>query len=981
MRIIRALTRITALVGILSALAPPPGAAQTGASGLAGVVRDSSGAVLPGVTVEAASPALIEKTRVATTDGQGQYRFVDLRPGTYAVTFTLPGFSTVRREGIELTANFTATISADLAVGALDETITVSGQSPTVDVQNAASRNVIAERVLESVPTARAFTAYAALTPGVQIASTAQDVGGSKGDTMVWLTIHGSSTQDSKIAVDGFETNFGANNRLFIPNPYNIQELSIDLGGGTAEQRVGGVSLNFIPRAGGNSYRTDAFATYTDHRLQGSNFSSDLSARGLNPNSLNRVKELWDVNLAVGGPISRDRLWFFGSHRQWGGASFVAGLFHNSTADAFPPRYTPDLGRPAENDFRSRGSTVRLTWQAAARHKLALSFDWQHRCDCHRDITPLFSPEAVSRRTYAPINVLQATWNFPASNRLLFEGGLGSNWNSLNVAPQSEVAPDAIAVLEQTTGFSYGAMFLQQENNYSVFKTFKVQPRFSVAYVPGSHAFKAGIDVIYDLLQQDQYVPSNLKYTLRNGIPVSFQQFAMPHQTRNDTTPDLGLFVHDQWTIRQLTLNLGLRYDYLRISIPAFRLPPVQFRPDPVDFPEVSCAACLSDFQPRVSAVYDLFGSGKTALKVNIGRYASGRSAVTNNPAGQLVTNANRAWTDANGNFVPDCNLLDRGGQDLRASGGDLCGPLSNSRFGQTIPGTRLADDVVKGLRRYTWQFSTAVQHELLPSVALNIGYFRTSWHGFTATDNLLIGPTDHDPYCLTLPRDERLPGGGGNALCGLYDVTPARFSDVSNIVTLASNFGEQSDIYTGVDVNVSARFSNGAFLGGGTSTGRQATNSCFTVDSPQSLLFCDIVPPFKTQLKLNGMVPMPWGLQVAGTFQVLPGVPISASYVATNAEIAPSLGRNLSGARTTVTINNILPPQTLFEDSIQQLDVRVSRTFRLGGPTVVAHLDVFNALNANPILGVNTRYGPNWLTATQVLDARLFKVSAQVRF
>jgi hypothetical protein len=981
MGVARTAARIVALVSLMSALAVPPSGAQTGASGLAGVVRDSSGAVLPGVTVEASSPALIEKVRVVTTDGLGQYRLVDLRPGIYAVTFTLPGFSSVRREGIELATSFTATINVELAVGTLDETITVSGQSPTVDVQNATPRNIISEKVLESVPTALAFTAYAALTPGVQIASTAQDVGGSKGDTMVWLTVHGSSAADSKIAVDGFETNFGANNRLFIPNPYNVQELSIDLGGGTAEQRVGGVSLNFIPRAGGNRYSADIVASYTDHRLQSSNFSSDLSARGLNSSSLNRVKELWDTNFALSGPISRDRLWFFASHRQWGGASFVAGLYHNSTADAFPPRYTPDLSRPAVNDFRSRGSTVRLTWQASPRHKFGLSFDAQHRCDCHRDITPLFSPEAVARRTYTPINILHATWNFPVSSRFLVEGGLATNWNTLNVAPQPEVEANAIAVLEQTTGFSYGAMFLQQENNYSVFETLKLQPRLSVSYVTGSHALKGGIDVIYDYLTNDQYVPSNLKYTLRNGVPVSLQQFAMPHTTRNDAAPDLGLFVQDQWTNRRLTLNLGLRFDYLRIRIPAFRLPPVQFRPDAVDFPEVTCAACLDDFQPRVSAAYDVFGTGKTALKVNIGRFASGRSAVTNNPAGQLVTNANRSWTDANGNFLPDCNLLNPGLQDLRASGGDLCGQLSNSRFGQTVPGTSLADDVSKGLRRYNWQFSTAVQHELLPAVALGVGYFRTSWHGFTATDNQLITPADHDPYCITLPQDGRLPGGGGNPLCGLYDVTPAKFSDVSNIVTLASNFGEPSDIFTGVDVHVSARFANGAFLRGGTSTGRQVTDSCYTVDSPQALLFCRVEPPYLTQVKLNGMMPVPWDFQIAATFQSLPGVPISASYVATNAEVAPSLGRNLSGARTTVTINNVIAPQTLFEERINQFDVRVSRTFRFAGASLVAHLDVFNAFNTNPILGVNTRYGPSWLDATQVLDARLFKFGAQLTF
>jgi len=966
---------------IFSALHSPPAIAQTGTAGIAGIVRDSTGAVLPGATVEASSPALIEKVRVATTDGQGLYRIVDLRPGTYTVTVSLPGFSTVRREGIALTANFTATINVELSVGTLDETITVSGQSPVVDVQNTAHRNVISENVLDAVPTARAFTGYAALTPGVQISSTAQDVGGSKGDTMVWLTIHGSSTQDSKIAVDGFETNFGAGNRLFIPNPYNAQEISVDLGGGTAEQRVGGVSLNFIPKVGSNQFNGDVFGSYADHRMQGSNFEDSLAARGLDSDTLNRVNKLWDFNIGFGGPVSRDRLWFFGSHRQWGGSSFVAGLFHNLTASAFPPMYTPDPSRPALNDFDSHSSTVRFTWQATSRQKVGLSFDWQERCDCHRDITPLFSPEAVARRTYTPVNVLQATWNFPASSNLLLEGGVGANWNTLNVAPQPEVGPDAIAVLEQTTGFSYGAMFRQQENNYSVFETFKIQPRFTATYVTGSHSLKAGIDVIYDFLRWDQYVPSNLKYTLQNGTPVSFQQFALPITTKNDAAPDLGLFIQDQWTVRRLTLNLGLRLDYLRISIPALHLPAVQFRPQEIDLPAVDCAACMTDLQPRVSAAYDLFGTGKTALKINIGRYASGRSLVTNNPSGQLVTNASRAWTDANRNFIPDCNLLDPGLQDLRAVGGDLCGQLSNSRFGQTVPGTSLAPDVEKGVRRYNWQFSTAVEHEVFPGVAVDLGFFRTSWHGFIATDNQLVSPADYDPYCITLPNDARLPGGGGNTLCGLYDITPGRFNAVDNIITLASNFGDEKNVFTGVDLNVSGRLGNGAFVRGGVSTGREETDRCYTVDSPQALLFCRVVSPFRTQVKLNGMIPLPADFQAAATFQSLPGVPIGASFVATNAQVAPSLGRSLAGNRATVTIDNVIPPQTLFEERINQLDLRLTRVFRLGGQRLFAHLDVFNVLNSNAILGVNTRYGPSWLDATQILDARLFRVSAQFTF
>jgi hypothetical protein len=945
---------------------------QTGGSGIAGVVRDASGAVLPGVTVEAASPALIEKTRTAVTDDQGLYKIVDLRPGTYSMTFTLPGFRTVKREGIELSANFTAPVNADLAIGSLEETITVSGDTPVVDIQNTAPRNIISARVLETVPNAKNFPALAALTPAVNIASTGQDVGGTKGETMVWLTVHGSSNQDSKINVDGFETNFGSFTRLFIPNPLNAEETSIDLGGGTAEARVGGVSMNFIPKGGGNVPSADIFGTYTDENLQGSNMSDELAARGLTNATLNRLNELWDVNASLGGPITRDKLWFFGSYRYWGGSNYVAGLFYNKTPNSFV--YTPDTGRPALNDFENRTGTVRLTWQATPRNKVSVSYDWQHRCDCHRDITALFSPEAVAMRTYTPVSVLQTKWTYPASNKLLFDGGFAVNWNTLNVAPQPEVGPDAVAILEDTTGFSYNAMFLQQENSYSRFKTLKMQPRFTASYVTGSHAFKAGVDIITDFADTLSYVPNNLKYTFRNGSPTSLQQFAYPSTTLNDLKPDLGIFVQDQWTIRRLTLSMGLRFDYIRISIPSQTLPAVQFRPFPVELAGIDCGACLASWSPRLSAAYDLFGTGKTALKVAIGRYASGRTAVTNNPAGQLVVNANRAWADANRNFVPDCDLLNP------ALNGE-CGPISNNRFGQATPGTRLADDVIKGVRTYNWQFSAAVQHEVMRNVSVNVGFFRTDWYNFTATDNTLITPADHDPYCVTLPADPRLPGGGANQLCGLYNITPSLFGRTDNLITLADRFGERTDIYTGVDANLVARFSNGAMVSGGTSTGHQVTDQCFVIDSPQALLFCKVSPPYLTQVKFNGSYPLPWDFQVSGVFQSIPGIPISASHVATNAQVQPTLGRPLSGNAATVTINNIIEPQTMFEGRINQLDLRLTRTFRFGRNRLRGNFDLYNVLNANSILGINTRYGPSWLQPTSVLDARLIKLSAQLSF
>ena len=265
--------------------------------------------------------------------------------------------------------------------------------------------------------------------------------------------------------------------------------------------------------------------------------------------------------------------------------------------------------------------------------------------------------------------------------------------------------------------------------------------------------------------------------------------------------------------------------------------------------------------------------------------------------------------------------------------------------------------------------------------MATTLAYFRTTWNNFRVTDNLLVTPSDYDPYCITVPPDARLPGGGGNQLCGLYNITPTKFSSVSNLVVPVSNFGKQTEIYNGMDLTVNARLPRSASLSGGLNTGRTATSNCAIVDSPQQASFCDVNPPFQPRFKLNGVYPLPWDMQVSALFQSNPGVAITASYVATNAQVQPSLLRPLSGSASTVTIANIFQPQTEFEGRINQLDARLMKTFKMGHSRIQGQFDLYNVLNASPILGINTRYGPAWLTPTEILGARLFKIGAQVSF
>ena len=327
-----------------------PGVARAQESGsIAGVVKDPSGAVLPGVTVEAASPALIEKVRTAVTDGQGQYKIVELRPGTYTVTFTLTGFSTFKREGIELSGGFTATINPEMRVGSLEETITVAGATPIVDTQSVRTQTVMTRATLDALPYAKTFASFTNMVPGVsggQATATGtptRDVGGSLGEVPLGLTIHGSDP--GLTSVDGVRTvsMAGADwRRLNISDLY-VQEMVVETGNGTAEAWTGGVNFNVVMKDGGNAFHGVGNGSYTGKGLQSSNLTDELKARGLN--SATKQRYLYDVGAGIGGPIVKDKLWFFFTPRRWENEYEVPGIFFNKTPNTL--FYTPDKSRPA----------------------------------------------------------------------------------------------------------------------------------------------------------------------------------------------------------------------------------------------------------------------------------------------------------------------------------------------------------------------------------------------------------------------------------------------------------------------------------------------------------------------------------------------------------------------------------------------------------------------------------------------------------
>ena len=970
------MARLKVLVPLLlmayMALAPSRASAQT--SGVAGTVRDTTGAVLPGVTVEASSPALIEKVRSVVSDEQGQYRILSLVPGVYRVNFSLPGFNGLQREGVELSANFTATINVELQVGSLNETVTVSGQSPVVDVQNTASRNLITSEVLDAVPTNKTLAAWAALTPGLGAGATAMDVGGSKGEQSIRLAIHGGRGSEQRMLLDGMNVSGVSSYWGFMPDPAATQEVVVALGGGSAEADLGSVQMNFIPKDGGNRFSAYFFTNYASDAFQADNLSDKIRARGLT--TVNKIDNIYDVNGAVGGPVMVDRLWFYTAHRVWGNGTQVANLFFNRTPSSF--LYSPDESRPGIENYQQESHNLRLTWVPAERHKIRVSFDYQDHCDCHRGIADgRTAPEAAHRRIYNPNNVPQVSWSFPATNRLLFEAGAAARiFNWINTPAEPGVTTESISVLEQSTNFRYRAA-----PNYGEHLSSGADQKFAVSYVTGTHAIKSGIQIHETWVRHEDMPGSAMQYTFRNGAPVSVTQFANPFVFKEKQKALLGLYAQDQWTIRRLTLNYGVRYDYVNTYVPEQHLGAGPFVPAR-DFSKIECQPCWSDFSPRFSVSYNLFGDGKTAVKFGLNRYMAEQTneiARANNPVTTTVNSATRSWTDGNGDFIPQPNEL---------------GPLSNAGFGNVVVTSRYDENVLRGWgqRAFNWQTNASLQHELAPGVAVNFGYFRTTWHNYYATDNLLVTPADYDPFCVTLPSDTRLPNGGGSQVCGFADVTPSKFGQINNLVTKADSYGKRRSIFNGVDLTLNARLPRGAFVAGGLSTGSQLDDTCFIVDQPlgpatpagqvASSNFCRVGSPFwRPQIKLNGSYPLKWDTQISAVWQTLPGIPISASYVATRAEVAPTLGRNLSGNVANVILDNVVAPQTLFEGGINQLDLRLTKSMRVRGVRVQGMLDLYNAFNASSILAINTRYGSSWLTPTQILSARMLKLGAKLEF
>ncbi|MCU1381989.1 MAG: TonB-dependent receptor [Acidobacteria bacterium] len=946
-----------AVLGMLCMLATTAAFAQVQTGSIAGVATDTSNAVMPGVTVSVSGEKLIGGVQTQTTDASGAYRFDRLPPGSYNVKFELQGFRSIDRADVAISAAFTATVNAKLEVGSVTETITVTGESPTVDTHSNLQQTVMNQEILEGVPSGRDPWSIAKIIPGVQVST--YDVGGTQSIQQSNLSSHGSSTNDVSYNIDGASVNWpggGGGATMLYYDQGMFEEVNYMTSAIPAEMMAGGVSINMVTKDAGNKWRGDTRYNFSSGCLDPKNPTPGCleSDNVPYPGFLgNPTQTTYDFNVAGGGALIKDRLWVNGSIRRW----IVDKLVNSKNDD----------GTQAIDDNVLKNYSGKGAYSISSNQKVSVSYNWNNKIRGHRrDTPPNLVPDIASLVQTNPASSTQAKYT-GIHNKLVYESSFSimSGITSYNYQPNT---PATAVRIVDTPADSANFAAQRHEDQPNSRLQFDNSVSISKSGLGGDHVFKGGIQFAQLKYESNYDVLNGMYLNYNNGVPVNVQEFNTPADSLNRENV-LGLFLQDAWTAgRHLTINLGMRYDHNTGILPDQSAPGGLFSP----------ARTVSYSEPihqglavwRTGLVYDPFADGATALKASYSRYGLqvGIDRVTNvNPL--TIGSRTCPWTDPNRDGIAQASEINTAQCTAFPS-------LTVHYAGANGPRWPYSDEVTAGIER-----------QLIKDMRVGVMYYHRTNRDQIGVSNTAVPASFYTPVQVTIPN-----GPGGTVASPkpqtvtVYNLSSASYVNLSNLTYDNQPFLDT--VYNGVEFTANKRMSKrwqmvaGLTLGhnrGGVNTATNTGQSAATtadLNDPNVTAYGNSIIGNDSDwaFRLSGSYQLPWSLNFAATFVANQGYPFISTF-SVNRTLVPTLVRSTQTVLLSSRGDERYPDPKL-------LDIRFSRAFSFGpGRKIVPQIDIFNLGNSNAVTSLNVGVGSSYLVPNGIISPRIARIGFAVNF
>jgi len=921
-------------------------ASAQGVGAIGGSVADTSGAVLPGVTVSLLNPGLIGGTQTTVTDERGAYLFTRLVPGRYNVRAELSGFRTTIQENVIVDADATARADLKLELGNVEESITVSGQSPLLDTTSALNQTVMGRQVLDALPGTNDLWGVARLVPSITMNK--YDVGGSESFQQSKISVHGSNPDgESQYQIDGMNIDaaVGATgNVTMYYDPFMFEEINYQTSNGSADTARGGIVYNMVTKTGTNVLRGAYMADGSNQNFQSNNITpalrSDLLAAvpakalaanpNINPSA--QILHIYDTGASFSGPAIRDKVW-------WAATTKFVGLNQRRLGS-----YNPDGSQFVDDNFMATVSG-KGSWAINNHNQLHVTHIYNDKRRYHyagNVTTGFFESKATWDQTLET-NLDQWRWTSTPTSRLAFDVSGSFSRTLQNLPPQSDVQNGTIPGLDLLTQTTLSAMATYSEAHYN-----RGVIHSSANYVASTHNIKVGYQ--WDLGQNKAFTyslsnyPSGLQAVFRNGVPDSVRTYNTPTSIVQ-RIQEQGVFVQDKWTpARKLTINAGVRLDRTTSWQPAAcQLETI--------FIGGSCFAAINhipdwlDVAPRFAAIYDVFGDGRTAIKVGANRYMIGIGSGTIDVVNPIRTTFDtRSWTDRNHDGIPQFD-------ELGASTGFNLGTTNRYAAGFRRP--------------YAAEYSAEFEQQLFKDTVFSAAYFHRGMRRQIGSENVAVPPGSYIPLQVTEVTS-------GRAVT-VYNLNPAlrgRFD------VLWDNFSALDSNFNGLDLTLNKRIDQRWMLIAGVSFGSNKGDIFGTADfnNPNFQFRQGVIGnEVPIAIKVSGSYKARYGMLASAVVQHYTGFPETTTVVV-SASTVPL---------TQVTQSIVVEPRgTTRLPDVNLLDFNIKKSFRISNRfSADPVVEVFNLLNSNAIQARTTVLGPAYGSASNIVLGRMVKFGVNVNF